>query len=65
MATVVLDTNVFLHSPNALSAFKRCDIVIPICVIEELDNQKKRQDDAGRNARKAIKTIDKLQSLAK
>jgi PhoH-like ATPase len=61
VATVILDTNVFLHSPNVLNTFKRCDIVIPICVIEELDNQKKRQDDAGRNARKAIKTIDKLQ----
>jgi PhoH-like ATPase len=61
LATVILDTNVFLHSPNALNAFKKCDIVIPLCVIEELDNQKKRQDDAGRNARKTIKAIDKLQ----
>jgi PhoH-like ATPase len=62
VATVILDTNVFLHSPNALKAFKKCDIVIPLCVIEELDNQKRRQDDAGRNARKAIKTIDQLQT---
>jgi PhoH-like ATPase len=39
-------------------------VVIPLCVIEELDNQKKRQDDAGKNARKAIKQIDKWQTEA-
>lgn len=59
--TYILDTNVLLHSPNALNAFKKCDIVIPLCVVEELDSQKRRQDDAGKNARNTIKTIDKIQ----
>jgi PhoH-like ATPase len=60
----VLDTNVLLHSPTALNSFKSGIIVLPLIVIEELDNQKKRQDEVGRNARKTIKIIDKLQEKA-
>lgn len=63
MQTAIVDTNVLLHSPDALDSFKGYgSVVIPLSVIEELDDQKKRQDDAGRNARKAIKIIDKLQT---
>jgi PhoH-like ATPase len=64
VATVVIDTNVFLHSPSVFTAFKKTKIVIPLVVIEELDNAKKRADDAGANARKTIKAIDKLQTNA-
>ncbi len=49
--TYVIDTNVLLHNPNALFAFEDNNVVIPFAVIEEIDNQKKIQDEIGRKAR--------------
>lgn len=40
----VLDTNVLLHDPMALSAFKEHRVVIPMTVLEELDHIKDRRD---------------------
>lgn len=60
--TYVLDTNVFLHDPEAVFAFEEHEVVIPLTVIEELDNQKKRQDEIGRNARMASRILDELRS---
>ncbi|MFP5212134.1 MAG: PIN domain-containing protein, partial [Acidobacteriota bacterium] len=56
----VLDTNVLLHNPRAIFAFEENDIVIPFAVIEEIDNQKRRQDEIGRNARMVSQMLDKL-----
>lgn len=56
----VLDTNVLLHDPLSLFAFEDNEIVIPFSVIEEIDNQKKRQDEIGRNARVASQELDRL-----
>jgi PhoH-like ATPase len=56
----VLDTNVLLHDPRSLFAFADNEIVIPFSVIEEIDNQKKRQDEIGRNARVASQELDRL-----
>ena len=47
----VLDTNVLLHDPNAIYSFEDNEIVIPLVVIEEVDGQKRRQDEVGRHAR--------------
>lgn len=60
--TYVLDTNVLLHDPNALFAFRKNDVVIPLAVIEEVDNQKRRQDEIGRNARMVSRYLDELRS---
>ncbi len=60
--TYVLDTNVLLHDPNALFAFQENDVVIPLAVIEEVDNQKRRQDEIGRNARMVSRNLDELRS---
>jgi len=60
--TYVLDTNVLLHNPSALFAFEENDVVIPLAVIEEIDNQKKRQDEIGRNARLVSQELDTLRS---
>jgi len=60
MKIFVLDTNVLIHDPEAIFNFKENEIVIPIVVIEELDRLKKRQDGVGKNAREALKVIDKL-----
>lgn len=57
----VLDTNVLLHDPMALSAFQEHRIVIPMTVLEELDAIKDRRDkDVSREARIAIHAIDKI-----
>lgn len=58
----VLDTNVLLHNPQALFAFDDNDIVVPFSVIEEIDNQKRRQDEVGRNARLVSQILDGLRS---
>ena len=36
--TYVLDTNVLLHDPTAVTAFKQHHVVIPMTVLEELDH---------------------------
>ncbi len=56
----VLDTNVLLHDPRALSAFGDNKIILPIYVIEEIDNFKKEQNELGRNARETSRILDKL-----
>lgn len=60
--TFVLDTNVLLHNPNAVFAFEQNNVVIPFAVIEEIDNQKKRQDEIGRNAREISRILDGMRA---
>jgi PhoH-like ATPase len=43
-------------------AFEENEVVIPLAVIEEIDNQKRRQDEIGRNARTVSKILDGLRS---
>ncbi|MCY3024575.1 MAG: PhoH family protein [Planctomycetota bacterium] len=57
--TFVLDTNVLLHSPGSLSAFKDNRVVLALAVIEELDRFKRNNDELGRNARETIRAIDR------
>jgi len=57
--TFVIDTNVLIHRPDAILSFKDSDIVIPLWVLEELDKLKTYSDERGRNARHAIRFIDK------
>lgn len=56
----VLDTNVILHDSSCLYQFKDHDIVLPITVLEELDNFKKGNDSLNFHAREFVRTIDKL-----
>lgn len=58
--TYVLDTNVLLSDPNAIFSFEDNDLIIPMAVLEELDNHKTRLDEVGRNARHTSKTLDEL-----
>jgi len=60
MATYILDTNVLLHDAKALHAFKNSTVVIPLDVLEELDQFKKNPDEVGRNARRVIRELDRL-----
>jgi PhoH-like ATPase len=61
----VLDTNVLLHAPECLRQFADNIVVIPVDVIEELDNFKTRNDELGRNARSVIRIIDAARLDAK
>src|SRR5207245_4971605 len=65
LKTYVLDTNVLLHDPDALNAFQENDVVIPLVVIEEVDSQKKRQDEVGRSARRVAHHLDELRQIGK
>jgi PhoH-like ATPase len=56
----VLDTNVLIHNPNALFSFGTHRVVIPIIVIEEIDQFKKNVDEKGRNARQVGRYLDAL-----
>ncbi len=62
--TFVIDTNVLLHDPNAISKFKGNDVVIPIAVLEELDAMKRSTDELGKNARHVLRYIDSLKEKA-
>jgi PhoH-like ATPase len=56
----ILDTSVCLTDANSIRSFGTNDIVLPLKVLEEIDNNKKRQDGAGTNARMVIRELDTL-----
>ena len=58
--TFVLDTNVLLHDPRAMFSFEDNNVVIPIYVVEEIDNFKKELSELGRNARQVSRYLDSL-----
>lgn len=60
----ILDTNVLLHDPQCLYAFKEQDICIPMSVLEELDYIKDRKQAVAQEARHTIRTIDRILSNA-
>jgi len=61
----VLDTNVLLHDPKALTRFEDNDVYIPIVVIEEIDRFKKDMNEIGRNARYVSRFLDGLREKGK
>ena len=54
----ILDTNVLLHDPNAIHHFEDNVVVIPLKVLEEIDNFKRDQSELGRNARQVSRMLD-------
>jgi PhoH-like ATPase len=61
--TFILDTNILLHNPGSIFSFADNDVVIPSAVIEEIDDQKKRHDEIGRNAREVARELDDLRKI--
>jgi PhoH-like ATPase len=57
---MVLDTSVLISDPDCITAFPGADTVIPLVVVEELDQHKSRLDDVGRAARAVIRAIEEL-----
>ena len=58
----VLDTSVYLTDFTSINSFSNHDIIIPLKVLEEIDNHKKRQDVVGSNARRIIRILDDLRA---
>jgi PhoH-like ATPase len=58
--TYVLDTSALIYDPCAYKHFAHSDVVIPIAVLNELDNLKKQSGDAGKNARVCIRLLDEI-----
>jgi PhoH-like ATPase len=65
MKTFVIDTNVFIHRPDAILSFRDSEIVVPLWVLEELDHLKSYSDEKGRNARRAIRLLDEISRKGK
>lgn len=60
MKTYVIDTNVLIQAPHAVYCFEEHLVVLPVVVLEELDNLKKSEGERGANARTAIRILEKL-----
>lgn len=60
--TYVVDTNVLLSDPSSIYAFDDNDLIIPMVALEELDDNKTRQDEVGRNAREVNRALDKMRA---
>jgi len=60
--TYVLDTNVVLHDPLAVYKFEDNTVVLPIFVIEEVDQFKKELSELGQNARHISRILDELRN---
>lgn len=58
--TYVLDTNVLIQAPYALSSFEDNKVVLPIAVLEELDKLKNDDGERGANARQSIRCLEQL-----
>jgi PhoH-like ATPase len=56
----LLDTNVLLHDPKALTSFQDNAVLLPIYVIEEIDRFKKEHSRLGENARWISRFLDGL-----
>ena len=58
--TFVLDTNVLLHDPMSVFNFHEHAVVIPMTVLEELDDIKDRKKNVATEARSAIRMVDEV-----
>jgi PhoH-like ATPase len=56
----VLDTNVILHDSACIYQFQENDVVIPITVLEELDQFKKGNETLNYHAREFLRSLDSL-----
>lgn len=56
----VIDTNVLIQAPYGLHCFEDNQVVLPVVVLEELDNLKKSDGEIGANVRRAIRMLEEL-----
>lgn len=58
--TYILDTNILLDDPNAVTSFDEHDIVIPLIVVEEIDRFKDKNGSLGANARSFARFVNEF-----
>jgi PhoH-like ATPase len=56
----VLDTNIFMHDPTAISRFEEHDIYLPMVVLEEMDRHKTGISEVARNVRQTNRMLVEL-----
>ncbi|MDX9757817.1 MAG: PhoH family protein [Bacteroidota bacterium] len=56
----VIDTNVILHDSSCMYKFEEHDVVVPIAVLEELDQFKKGNESLNFHAREFVRALDTL-----
>ncbi|MDI3546535.1 MAG: PhoH-like ATPase [Halanaerobiales bacterium] len=61
----VVDTNVLLTEPRAIFSFDEHEVVLPLAVVEEIDDQKARNNSIGYNARETSRILDGLRTRGK
>ncbi len=61
----VIDTNVLLMNPRAIYSFEDNDVIIPMAVLEEIDDQKNESSDLGYNARETSRILESLRELGR
>ncbi len=62
--TFVLDTNVILHDAESINMFQENDVIVPLTVIEELDQFKRGSQVINLNARQFARTLDSITGSA-
>lgn len=65
LKTFILDTNVLLYDPEAITKFPKHQVVIPITVLEELEKMKRLPNELGKNSRSVIRLLDNLKNVGK
>jgi len=60
MQNFILDTNVLIHDPTAFRQFIESNVIIPLKVLEEIDQFKRELSERGRNARTVSRALDEL-----
>jgi PhoH-like ATPase len=60
MKNYILDTTVLLYDAGAINAFGDNTVIIPMTVIEDIDEFKKDLSENGRNARQTSRLLDSL-----
>ena len=61
----VIDTNILLLDPRSIFKFQDNNVIIPMIVLEELDNKKTVAGSVGYNAREVSRLLDKLSNPEK
>lgn len=56
----VLDTNVILHDSSCIYQFEQNEVILPVTVLEELDNFKKGSEILNYHAREFVRILDSL-----
>ena len=59
----VLDTNVLLHDPEAITKFPGMKLSSPVTVLEELDKMKRFPNELGKNSRAVFRFLDSLHNI--